>query len=197
MFRLCQRTCWVTSWWIRQHPAETHQATNHLAQWRVSGHCRPQHIPYFHLITQSQCLHRLDMTYLDRMTYSILILGPSDHSRFLSSENVGSRLCCWGCQRPRSDSTGCYAVWRSLQTGGTSISPKPPIPSRKCWYFLFHQNKYWLAIQDIYEFIQRRSDWKKIEKTVDKTMYNLSFKEDCVICWVPWWLEVLSRYVHE
>ncbi|ESK87227.1 f-box protein pof6 [Moniliophthora roreri MCA 2997] len=36
--------------------------------------------------------------------------------------------------------------------------------------------------EDIYEFIQRRSDWKKIEKTVDKTMYNLSFKEDCVIC---------------
>ena len=35
--------------------------------------------------------------------------------------------------------------------------------------------------QDVYEFIQRRSDWKKIEKTVDKTMYNLSFKEDCVI----------------
>ncbi|KAF8169818.1 f-box protein pof6 [Pholiota molesta] len=36
--------------------------------------------------------------------------------------------------------------------------------------------------EDIYEFIQRRSDWKKIEKIVDKTMYNLSFKEDCVIC---------------
>ncbi|KXN81993.1 F-box protein pof6 [Leucoagaricus sp. SymC.cos] len=36
--------------------------------------------------------------------------------------------------------------------------------------------------EDIYEFIQRRSDWKKIEKVVDKTMYNLSFKEDCVIC---------------
>ncbi|KIM77632.1 hypothetical protein PILCRDRAFT_615587 [Piloderma croceum F 1598] len=36
--------------------------------------------------------------------------------------------------------------------------------------------------EDIYEFIQRRSDWKKIEKTVDKTMYNLSFKEDCVVC---------------
>lgn len=36
--------------------------------------------------------------------------------------------------------------------------------------------------QDIYEFIQRRADWKKIEKTVDKTMYNLSFKEDCIIC---------------
>lgn len=36
--------------------------------------------------------------------------------------------------------------------------------------------------KDVYEFIQRRSDWKKIEKTVDKTMYNLSFKEDCVIC---------------
>ncbi|KAF8513593.1 exocyst complex component Sec10-like protein [Hysterangium stoloniferum] len=35
--------------------------------------------------------------------------------------------------------------------------------------------------EDIYEFIQRRSDWKKIEKTVDKTMYNLSFKEDCTI----------------
>ncbi|KAF7762300.1 hypothetical protein Agabi119p4_8893 [Agaricus bisporus var. burnettii] len=36
--------------------------------------------------------------------------------------------------------------------------------------------------EDIYEFVQRRSDWKKIEKTVDKTMYNLSFREDCVIC---------------
>ncbi|EJD41543.1 hypothetical protein AURDEDRAFT_169438 [Auricularia subglabra TFB-10046 SS5] len=36
--------------------------------------------------------------------------------------------------------------------------------------------------EDIYEFVQRRSDWKKIEKTVDKAMYNLSFKEDCVIC---------------
>ncbi|KAH7101737.1 exocyst complex component Sec10-like protein [Auriculariales sp. MPI-PUGE-AT-0066] len=36
--------------------------------------------------------------------------------------------------------------------------------------------------EDIYEFVQRRSDWKKIEKTVDKTMYNLSFKEDCIIC---------------
>ena len=36
-------------------------------------------------------------------------------------------------------------------------------------------------IQDVYEFIQRRSDWKKIEKIVDKTMYNLSFKEDCII----------------
>ncbi|KAF9530496.1 f-box protein pof6 [Crepidotus variabilis] len=36
--------------------------------------------------------------------------------------------------------------------------------------------------EDVYEFIQRRSDWKKIEKIVDKTMYNLSFKEDCVIC---------------
>jgi len=36
--------------------------------------------------------------------------------------------------------------------------------------------------EDIYEFIQRRADWKKIEKVVDKTMYNLSFKEDCVIC---------------
>ncbi|KIK80994.1 hypothetical protein PAXRUDRAFT_833174 [Paxillus rubicundulus Ve08.2h10] len=35
--------------------------------------------------------------------------------------------------------------------------------------------------EDLYEFIQRRSDWKKIEKTVDKTMYNLSFKEDCII----------------
>ncbi|KAG8956932.1 F-box protein: endocytic membrane traffic, recycling ReCYcling 1 [Tulasnella sp. 419] len=36
--------------------------------------------------------------------------------------------------------------------------------------------------EDVYEFIQRRSDWKKIEKTVDQTMYNLSFKEDCIIC---------------
>lgn len=51
----------------------------------------------------------------------------------------------------------------------------------------------------VYEFIQRRSDWKKIEKTVDKvrgereaasvttnhgpsqSMYALSVKEDCVI----------------
>ena len=36
-------------------------------------------------------------------------------------------------------------------------------------------------IKDVYEFIQRRSDWKKIEKIVDKTMYSLSFKEDCTI----------------
>lgn len=35
--------------------------------------------------------------------------------------------------------------------------------------------------EDVYEFIQRRSDWKRIEKIVDKTMYNLSFKEDCVV----------------
>lgn len=35
--------------------------------------------------------------------------------------------------------------------------------------------------QDVYEFIQRRSDWKKIEKVVDKTMYNLNLREDCVI----------------
>jgi recyclin-1 len=33
----------------------------------------------------------------------------------------------------------------------------------------------------IYEFIQRRSDWKKIEKTVDKAMYALSVRDDCVI----------------
>jgi recyclin-1 len=36
--------------------------------------------------------------------------------------------------------------------------------------------------QDTYEFIQRRSDWTKVEKTVDKMMYNLSFKEDCMVC---------------
>jgi recyclin-1 len=36
--------------------------------------------------------------------------------------------------------------------------------------------------EDVYEFVQRRADWKTIEKTVDKTMYNLSFKEDCTIC---------------
>jgi len=36
-------------------------------------------------------------------------------------------------------------------------------------------------MKDVYEFIQRRSDWKKIEKIVDKTMYSLSFKEDCTI----------------
>ncbi|OXB35427.1 hypothetical protein LQV05_006173 [Cryptococcus neoformans] len=35
--------------------------------------------------------------------------------------------------------------------------------------------------EDIYEFIQRRSDWKKIEKTVDKAMYALSVREDCVV----------------
>ncbi|KAH9986298.1 exocyst complex component Sec10-domain-containing protein [Russula vinacea] len=35
--------------------------------------------------------------------------------------------------------------------------------------------------EDVYEFIQRRSDWKKIEKVVDKTMYNLNLREDCVI----------------
>ncbi|VDC04328.1 unnamed protein product [Peniophora sp. CBMAI 1063] len=36
--------------------------------------------------------------------------------------------------------------------------------------------------EDIYEFVQRRSDWKRIEKVVDKTMYNLNLREDCVIC---------------
>ncbi|KAI0060532.1 hypothetical protein BV25DRAFT_1807133 [Artomyces pyxidatus] len=36
--------------------------------------------------------------------------------------------------------------------------------------------------EDIYEFIQRRSDWKKIEKVVDKTMYNLNLREDCIVC---------------
>ncbi|KAI9513549.1 exocyst complex component Sec10-like protein [Russula earlei] len=35
--------------------------------------------------------------------------------------------------------------------------------------------------EDIYEFIQRRSDWKKIEKVVDKTMYNLNLREDCIV----------------
>ncbi|WVO18527.1 hypothetical protein L204_106246 [Cryptococcus depauperatus] len=35
--------------------------------------------------------------------------------------------------------------------------------------------------EDLYEFIQRRADWKKIEKTVDKAMYSLSVREDCVI----------------
>jgi len=38
-----------------------------------------------------------------------------------------------------------------------------------------------MAGQDIYEFIQRRSDWKKIEKVVDKTMYNLNLREDCIV----------------
>ncbi|CDZ96305.1 Exocyst subunit-Sec10p [Phaffia rhodozyma] len=36
--------------------------------------------------------------------------------------------------------------------------------------------------EDVYEFIQRRADWKQIEKTVDNAMYSLSLKEDCVIC---------------
>jgi recyclin-1 len=36
--------------------------------------------------------------------------------------------------------------------------------------------------QDIYEFVQRRNDWKRIEKEVDRTMYNLSWKGDCIIC---------------
>ena len=57
--------------------------------------------------------------------------------------------------------------------------------------------------EDLYEFIQRRADWKKIEKTVDnvshhpfmllrctflrrscfstQSMYALSVKEDCII----------------
>ena len=53
-------------------------------------------------------------------------------------------------------------------------APPPPGLNRDAEVFVH--------FQDIYEFIQRRSDWKKIEKTVDKTMYNLSFKEDCIIC---------------
>ena len=46
---------------------------------------------------------------------------------------------------------------------------------------LLYFNNPFLSKKDVYEFIQRRSDWKKIEKIVDKTMYSLSFKEDCTI----------------
>lgn len=37
------------------------------------------------------------------------------------------------------------------------------------------------ASYSLYEFIQRRADWKKIERTVDKAMYAISVKEDCVV----------------
>ena len=56
-------------------------------------------------------------------------------------------------------------------------------PEVRCFFLATFCGDGWRLWQDIYEFIQRRSDWKKIEKTVDKTMYNLSFKEDCVVCW--------------
>ena len=45
----------------------------------------------------------------------------------------------------------------------------------------FLSKLFFFFFKDVYEFIQRRSDWKKIEKIVDKTMYSLSFKEDCII----------------
>jgi recyclin-1 len=35
--------------------------------------------------------------------------------------------------------------------------------------------------EDLYEFVQRRADWKAIERTVDKAMYSLSVREDCVL----------------
>jgi recyclin-1 len=35
--------------------------------------------------------------------------------------------------------------------------------------------------EDLYEFVQRRADWKAIERTVDGAMYSLSVKEDCVL----------------
>jgi recyclin-1 len=52
---------------------------------------------------------------------------------------------------------------------------KKNIPTR------FFLTIFFVFMKDVYEFIQRRSDWKKIEKVVDKTMYSLSFKEDCII----------------
>ena len=55
------------------------------------------------------------------------------------------------------------------------IDPRYVEVSGCCYYFDCSKFK------DVYEFIQRRSDWKKIEKIVDKTMYSLSFKEDCII----------------
>ena len=51
------------------------------------------------------------------------------------------------------------------------------------WLMICFFHFFLLFSKDVYEFIQRRSDWKKIEKIVDKTMYSLSFKEDCIISW--------------
>ena len=63
---------------------------------------------------------------------------------------------------------------------------RPEVCSSFFIIFILLINDLFLSIfffffKDVYEFIQRRSDWKKIEKIVDKTMYSLSFKEDCII----------------
>ena len=54
-------------------------------------------------------------------------------------------------------------------------------PSLLNFHLLTNLFCFFFFSKDVYEFIQRRSDWKKIEKIVDKTMYSLSFKEDCII----------------
>ncbi len=74
-------------------------------------------------------------------------------------------------------------TWRKLSE--TLLDMEGPIGQRYVPYFNVSLSVYAYyrpsCGKDVYEFIQRRSDWKKIEKTVDKTMYNLSFKEDCII----------------
>ena len=78
-----------------------------------------------------------------------------------------------------------YLLWRMRKTWLplSGIQPDMAVGSVLKYVQHFWVLTWFLTLtQDVYEFIQRRSDWKKIEKTVDKTMYNLSFKDDCVIC---------------
>ena len=101
----------------------------------------------------------------------ILIYGRYRASSPSSRKDAGPRLRRGGREGPRADRARRDALRRRVQAGG--VSSRRRIKPALCAD---------AEPQDVYEFIQRRSDWKKIEKTVDKTMYNLSFKDDCVVC---------------
>jgi len=75
------------------------------------------------------------------------------------------------------DAKDLATIVRDTARYGGRFRPEVSIIPLSLYVLSYHRKT-----QDVYEFIQRRSDWKKIEKTVDKTMYNLSFKEDCVVC---------------
>ena len=83
------------------------------------------------------------------------------------------------------DAKDLAQIVRDVTRYGGAYRPEVRVPARaplRTNHILAMIRRSHGLTQDIYEFIQRRSDWKKIEKTVDKTMYNLSFKEDCVVC---------------
>ncbi|OBZ66423.1 F-box protein pof6 [Grifola frondosa] len=86
-----------------------------------------------------------------------IIADLNAYYTFISSLRVASitsEFSCWGMLFVVEDARDLAQIVRDVTRYGGAYRP-----------------------EDVYEFIQRRSDWKKIEKTVDKTMYNLSFKE--------------------